>query len=153
MKEIKLTQGKVALVDDNMFEYLCQWRWSYNEGYAVRKNTERGVGLIRMHRIVLNVQNGFQTDHIDGNGLNNQIGNLRMCNHSQNAMNRKRSKNNSSGFKGVSWNKNDKKWKSSIKINQHNIGLGNFINIIDAANAYNEATQKYFGEFACPNNI
>lgn len=156
MKEIKLTQNKVAMVDDDDFEYLNQFKWTYyksGHGYAGRrgKNNES----ILMHRDIMNVLNKNNTliDHIDGNGLNNQKSNLRLANKSQNAFNRKKTSKNTSGYKGVTWSKYANSWFVSITVNKRKIYLGNFKVIEDAAKAYNEAALKYHGEFAHLNDI
>jgi len=101
MKEVGLTQNKVALVDDKDFEYLNQWKWhvlkDYLTYYAAR-NIRLANGKqtsIRMHRVILNVPKGMVTDHIDHNGLNNQKANLRICDASENNMNRKSQRNSS----------------------------------------------------------
>lgn len=91
---------------------------------------------------------GKQIDHRDGNGLNNQIENLRLVNNQQNNCNKNKQINNSSGYKSVSWSKIANKWRAYIVLNKQQIHLGYFTEIIDAANAYNIAAIKYHGEFA-----
>ena len=154
-KEIKLTQGKVALVDDNMFEYLSQWKWYVykcgNKFYAARniKISKGKIRLILMHRFITDNKNTkMHTDHINGNGLDNRIINLRICTHSQNSINRGAPINNKTGYKGVSYDKKSNKFKAQIRVNKKNITLLTTNNLIDAARAYNQAAQKYHGEFA-----
>ena len=157
MKEIKLTQDKIALVDDEDFEYLNQFKWyagkSINTFYACRR---LGKTEIRMHREIMKTQLenniGKLIDHKDGNGLNNQKNNLRTCTISENNKNR-HTINNSSGYLGVSLSKRRKKWLAQIKNNKKVIYLGYFKDKKDAAKAYNEAAIKYHGEFASPNII
>ena len=93
MKKIELTQGKFALVDDEDFEWLNQWKWYANHlGYtwyvvrSVRYDNE--VKAILMHRSILNAKIGEEIDHINHNGLDNRKKNLRICTRSQNNMNR-----------------------------------------------------------------
>lgn len=86
-------------------------------------------------------------DHIDGNGLNNQRDNLRLATPSQNAMNRPKQNNNTSGYKGVSWSKKSGKWIAKIKVNGKSIYLGSFDSIEDAYEFYCNAVEKYHGEF------
>ena len=160
MKEIPLTQGKVALVDDDMYEYLNQWKWHYfkvpgaKTGYARRIDKHDGHNKsIRMHRVIMNTPPWFEVDHRDHNGCNNQRYNMRNCTQSQNARNRSIQKNNSSGYKGVNWDKKSKKWKAQIRIDGQKRYLGLFTSILDASCAYDEAANKHYGEFACINTI
>ena len=157
MKEIQLTQGKVALVDDEDFEYLNQWRWclrgtGLSKSYAIRgfrkSKTCNITGSISMHRQLMRPEKGYVIDHVDGNTLNNQKSNLRICTQSQNCRNQKIGKSNTSGYKGVSYNKGQGKYNSRIKFNKKSIHLGCFVNLKDAARAYNSAAVKYHGEFA-----
>jgi hypothetical protein len=152
MKEISLTKGKLALVDDEDFEYLNQWKWYCSPfGYALRSQSRRLPGpriAIKMHRVVCNTPEDMETDHINGNKLDNRRSNLRACTRSENQHNRNKLVGNTSGFKGVTWHIKSKKWASYIVVNNHQIYLGLFQDIIDAANAYDSSAKKYFGEFA-----
>lgn len=159
MKEIQLTQGKVALVDDEDFEYLNQWKWCAckisNRFYAIRSYRLNSKKIfIYMHRLITNNNDSkMHTDHKNNNPLDNRRENLRICTNSQNQMNTKVQINNTSGFKGVVWNKIAKKWVAQIKLNNKLKNLGRYINPIDAARAYNAAAIKYHGEFASLNKI
>ena len=150
MKKMKLNKGKVALVDDEDFEYLNRWKWHINDnGYAVRtKYTKLGfkkyeMKRIYMHREVNNTLDGFQTDHINQNRLDNRRINLRMANNQQNAFNASLSKANTSGTKGVSWSNERKKWCAYIHFNNKAIPLGRFLDIKDAIFARKQAEKKY----------
>lgn len=145
-KKIKLTQGFYSEVDDDLFEFLNQWRWHKHKKYAAR--SERGK-LIFMHNVVGNPPDGLEIDHIDNNGLNNTRKNLRSATRQQNCANRIKSTRNTSGYIGVT--KFDKKWRAQIETCGHHISLGLWDNPIDAALAYNNAAQKLFGEYACVN--
>jgi hypothetical protein len=152
MKQIPLTQGKFTLVDDIDFEWLNQWKWyaikDRNTFYAVRmERSENKRKVIWMHREILGVLAGFETDHKNHNGLDNQRINLRSCTRAENQHNRFMQKNNISGFKGVSWSNRAKKWWAQIKFNRRVIHLGFFISKLEAAKAYDNAAKKYFGEF------
>ena len=159
MKEIQLTQGKVALVDDDMYEYLNQWKWQVNKNgnkfYAITTLHINGkCKTTFMHRLISNNKNTkMHTDHINGDGLDNRKINLRICTHSQNLMNRGPQANNKTGYKGVSYDKNLNKFRATISINGINKNLGSYINLIDAARTYNAAALKYYGEFAKLNVI
>jgi len=88
-------------------------------------------------------------DHKDGNGLNNRKANLRLCTNSQNQANRNGTqRNNTSGFNGVTWSKHDKKWRAKIMLNKKRVHLGGYYTAAEAANAYDKAAIKLFGEFA-----
>jgi hypothetical protein len=157
-KEIQLTQGKVAIVDDEDFEYLNQFKWHASKlsgkFYARRyiKLSNPNIKIL-MHRDVMKPEKAFVIDHIDGNTLNNQKNNLRICTHAQNMRNSKININNTSGFKGVYWHKITSKWMAYICFNNKRIHLGVFHVLKDAARAYNDAALKYHGEFANLNKI
>ena len=91
-----------------------------------------------------------QVDHINGNRTDNRIENLRAASNQQNQHN-KHTGYGTSQYKGVSWHKRDKVWRADIRINGKRISLGSFKNETDAANAYNDACLKHFGEYARPN--
>lgn len=153
MKEIKLTQGYVATVDDDDYEWLSQWKWRIlkvpdrNTLYAVRTKDTRTT--ISMHRVVAGVTNSkIQIDHRDTNGLNNTRDNLRIATHGDNMHNRPAPRTNQSGFKGVSWHKGRMKWQAVIMMNHKNIHLGLFDDKNLAAQAYNKAANELHGEFA-----
>lgn len=155
MKTIFLTQGQVAIVDDDMFDYLNQWRWrcqKHNKTfYAVRlERLGKKQKAILMHRIILNVPDGFETDHRNHNGLDNRRENLRSCTHQQNGCNRQLQTHNG-GFKGVGWHKKSKKWMARIGFNRQRIYLGLFNTAIEAAKAYDYKAKELFNEFALTN--
>ena len=150
MKEIKLTQGYVALVDDEDYDYLNQFKWNAKEGprsvYAKRKVKNRDV---TMHRFILGVTDPkVKVDHKDGDGLNNRRFNLRTANNHQNQHNRKPNKNSTSGFKGVTWRKDLEKWNAALEMSGKRLHLGYFDCPLEAACAYDMAAVKHFGEFA-----
>jgi hypothetical protein len=151
MKKIYLTQGKFTIVDDSDYKWLIEHKWYFNNGYAVRgvwlKERQR-MDMILMHREILKVPDGLETDHINLNRLDNQKCNLRIATTSQNQANRFLLKNNTSGFKGVSWKKSHKVWSAKIRVNGKRLDLGYFKDKMVAVNIYNEAATKYFGEFA-----
>lgn len=147
MKTIPLTQNKFSQVDDEDFDELSKYKWHYLEGYALRNEYNNGNRkYVRMHREIICAPDELEVDHKDGNGLNNQRSNLRICTSSQNKMNRAPHKDNSSGFKGV-W-KERRRWYSQIYFEGQYIFIGSFLTPEEAARAYDEAAKKYHGEFA-----
>ena len=148
MKRIPLTKGKYALVDDEDFDWLTgNWKWHLSHGYAQTNfrplDDERFT--MKLHRLLISVPKGYEIDHINGNGLDNQRSNLRLCTHQENMRNRPKNKNKS-GYKGVY--RNHAKWHAAIKHNGKKIYLGNFSKPEDAAKVYDLKAKELFGEFA-----
>ena len=146
MKRIPLTQGKFTIVDDWNYERLNQWKWHVKKGvstwYAERKGAN---GTIKMHRLIMNTPKGKDTDHKDGNGLNNKENNLRVCSRSLHHYNRKPKKGK---YKGVSVSGRAGKFQARIKIKGKYLSLGYFKKKEDAAKAYDKEAKELFGEFA-----
>lgn len=139
MKEIKLSQGLVTLVDDEDYEELNQHTWyAQKKGktfYAVRHSYLKGKdNRIYMHRVLLNNNSKLHTDHINGDGLDNQKANLRVITTRQNLQNIHTKK--SSQYAGVSWSKRDKKWQAQIRIKGVVKHLGYFTNELEAHSIY-----------------
>lgn len=161
MKTIRLSDGRLTMVDDEDFERLSKHPWCVGANrYAMRYTRKRDVGerrLVYMHRDVmrsaLETNPKLEIDHIDGNPLNNQKSNLRVCTRGQNSCNQGLSVKNQSGFKGVTWIKPDGNWRARIKINRKFITLGRFSTAKEAAMAYNEASKIYHGEFGRLNSF
>jgi hypothetical protein len=154
MKRIKLTQNKWALVSDKDYTYLMQWKW-----YAVKQKKNwyacTGHKSIRMHRLVaarlgINCQ---KIDHRNRNGLDNCRNNLRPATAGQNAINRPKNSNNTSGFKGVSLDRRRNKWQATIRVKTKLLFLGYFEHKRDAAKVYNKAALRYFGKFSYTNKF
>lgn len=155
MIEIPLTQGMFAQIDDEDYEKVSKYKWTYcSAGYAFYSEHSSAPNrlVLMLHRYIIDAPNGFEVDHIDRNGLNNQKSNLRLATRAQNLANRgKLGKNKSSKYKGVCRHKN--KWQASIKTSGEQIYLGRYETEEAAAMAYNYAAQKYFGEYAFLNKI
>lgn len=156
--EIFLTQNKIAIVDAEDYAYLNQFKWyafkHRNTFYAVRWlfKENKQIALL-MHREILKPSKNIKIDHINRNGLDNRKCNLRICNNSQNMMNREKQCNNSSGYKGVCWVQHANKWMAQIGVNKQNKYLGYYSTKEECAEVYNEAAKKYHGEFAELNRI
>ena len=145
---IPLTKGKFALVDPENYEMLMQWQWHYiSGGYAVRKPKES----IYMHRIIMKTPIGMDTDHINGDKLDNRKSNLRIVTRSQNRMNQHKPRKNK--YKGVSFSEKENKWQASLGTRDNRIWAGYHDTQEEAARAYNAAAKQHFGEFAKLNDV
>lgn len=153
-KEILLSRGKFALVDDGDYEFLMQWKWCARSNskvfYAGRNmRTWPGRKTILMHNVVLPPKPGFTVDHINGDGLDNRKANLRLATKQQQMGNRKQLSGTTSRFKGV-WRSDSKSrpWKSAISKDGKPFCLGYFYTEEEAAEAYDVASKEKYGEFA-----
>ena len=155
-KIIPLSRGLETIVDENMFEELSKHKWHIHDSrgklyaYGYIRHLRRHV---KMHRMIINAPSDKDVDHINGDTLDNRKSNLRLCNQSQNQANRKMNKNNKSGYRGVHWDEQGRRWKAQIKVNGKKIGLGLFYDKNEAALAYNIAAKESFGEFASLNAV
>lgn len=151
-KEIPLTQGKVAIVDDEDFEWLSRYKWCYTKaGYAVRASRINGKRrTVYMHREILQAPAGLEVDHINGDKLDNRRSNLRIVTKQQNMFNQ-RPRKGSSRYKGVTWFSRTQKWRAFIKIDGKFRSLGYFDDEKEAALAYDRAARELFGEYAKTN--
>jgi hypothetical protein len=155
-KEIQLTQGQVALVDDWRYDELNQYKWyaawdgttgSFYARRAGRLFAKRTA--IMMHAVVARTPRGMYTDHINHNTLDNRHDNLRICTNSQNQHNRGKHSDNTSGYKGVF--RNGRGWMARIVTDRKITYLGTFKTEIEAARAYDEAAKRLHGKFAALN--
>lgn len=160
MKEIPLTQGQVALVDDADYDWLSKYNWHLKRDkshtcYAERCiNTPQGWRKMRMHREIMNAPKGMEIDHKDHNGLNNQRENLRICTRSQNSFNQRSitSPSKRSKYRGVTLNNTlHNKWTAYIRNNGTYLSLGTFASEIEAALAFDAMAIQTRGEFAATN--
>tara|TARA_R110002096_G_scaffold299914_1_gene494671 strand:- start:184 stop:747 length:564 start_codon:yes stop_codon:yes gene_type:complete len=170
MKKIKLTQDQWALVDDEDYDRLNEHKWCATANkqrgkfyfYVVRASPRDSNGKrkpIRMHREITNAPKGKMVDHINGNPLDNRKENLRVCTNQENLRNRGKSKNNKSGYKGVSYrkkakdmiNEHSKPWWAFIAGNGKGGYLGVYKTKEEAARVYDKKAIELFGEFAVLN--
>ncbi len=157
MIKIPLTRGFVAFVDDN-YSWLGQWKWHASGDnrrrskivrYAQRNQRLNGKRqIIYMHRVIMGALDGQKVDHIDGNGLNNQLYNLQICQHWLNIAKADR-KRGFSGYRGV-YRMRDK-WQAAIKVRGKRVHLGTYIDPKEAAKAYDRAAIQSIGHFAVLN--
>lgn len=151
MKEVQLTRGLKAVVDDEDFEKVTKYKWWAHKGrhcwYARRSYKLAGKKKKQyLHRFLLSVTSGSVVDHIDGNGLNNIRRNIRVCTTQQNARNRHRSLSGTP-FRGVSYRKDRGTWQAYITLDYKKVSLGTFAKVEDAIRIREEAAITYFGEF------
>jgi hypothetical protein len=158
MITIPLTQGQVAVIDDEDAERVLAYKWSATwckrgrRWYAVRSvGPENSRGSIRMHRFILDAPPNQKVDHINQDGLDNRRSNLRFATNSQNGCNRKATRISSTGLKGVWPNRITGRFGARIQhlgVRRH---LGYYDTAEAAARAYDEAARRLHGEFACLN--
>lgn len=149
LKRIKLTKG-YAIVDDDDYETIRQYRWHLSNGYACRTYVLNGKkAYCYMHRQINNTPIGLYTDHINGNKLDNRRNNLRVVTKSQNSANSsKRSDNLSSNYRGVRRNTASSTFMARIRKDGIVYYIGSFKTQLEAATAYNEKALQLFGEYA-----
>ncbi len=157
MKKISLSQGKNAIVDDEDFDYLNQWKWYAREDYQAfyaSRNLRMGNGkrkTISIHNILMGKKRGKVIDHINNNGLDNRKENLRFCTNRENTWNQRKKYGQSSRFKGVSWSSLKKLWIVQITLNGKVIKLAECKNERKAGKIYDTYATKMFGKFALIN--
>jgi len=159
-REIQLIKFGKAIIDEEDYDYISQWKWYLlkrdRNFYAVRNIVINGKhSILSMHRGILRLSHGDGkvVDHKDRNGLNNCKVNLRLCDFFLNGYNCRTYKTNTSGYRGVSFQKANNKWKSYINYNGKLIYCGLYFSALEAAIAYNESAKKYYGNNAVLNII
>jgi|SRR6516164_8637231 len=132
VREIPLTQGKFALVDNEDYQRVRQYEWKYeSHGYARASINGK---QIRMHQFILPSEEGI--DHIDHNKLNNTKGNLRAAGKSANGLNR------SNSDAGISWRNQRKRYEVKIMLHKKSYHIGTFETIEGARAARSRARKK-----------
>ena len=147
--------GRVALVDDDDYELVAQYKWLFwlpadrfrRVPYA-RLASVRNGGPYLMHQMITGWP---ETDHRNHDGLDNRRHNLRQATRSQNLANQRPQVGRSSRFKGVCWDRFNRKWHAKVQVNYRQCNLGLFMSEEDAARAYDAAALAAWGEFACLN--
>ena len=151
---IPLTQGQWTIVWESDYEWLMQWKWTSirQEGgyhYAARSIRIDGVDTwIRMHRLITNAPDGIDVDHEFGNTLDNRRDVLRVASEAENQRNKRKHRDNKSGYKGVTFHPQTGKWRAQIMVDGNKFSLGLFATPELAHAAYCVAAAKYHKEFA-----
>jgi hypothetical protein len=153
MKQIPLNtirKGKnfnklFALVDDEDFELVKDINWSFHKGYIINRANYKKIYL---HRLIMDCPKDKIIDHINLNTLDNRKSNLRICNQGENSRNTNKYRNNTSGFKGVTWEKLRNKWSAEITFKYKHFHIGRFDTALHAAMAYDIAAKDLHGKFA-----
>lgn len=151
---IPLSRGMYALIDPEDYERVSAFKWhafqpsSGRVWYARTLLYEGRQRPLFMHRLILEAPKGSQVDHRNQDGLDNRRNNLRFATHSQNQWNRGKTRENSSGFKGVTATRNKQKWQAIIKRRGQAFYLGSFSDPAEAARAYDQKAREVDGEFA-----
>jgi hypothetical protein len=150
---VPLTKGYEAVIDADDARLVEPWRWSAKVTkwtvYAERSYRDNGTRFtVKMHRSILGAEAGALVDHRDGNGLNNRRGNLRFATRAENARNRRIGKDNTSGFKGVTFYKPYGTWRAQICVDNHKMHLGYFDTPEGAYAEYCAASERLHGNFS-----
>ena len=146
---IVLNNGAIAIINKEDLAKVSgfNWVWNYKTGVVTFHNKK----TLYLHRVIMDCPKELVVDHIDHNKLNNTRANLRVCSQSQNSKNRKKSKNNTSGYKGVYYDNRPggliKRWVAQIKVSRKVKKLGRFLTAVEAAKKYDEFAKVYFGNF------
>ena len=148
---IRMRLGKSCRISTVCFELVWPYTWCVEgTGYVMSRTPGKAV---KLHRMLVSAGKGEFVDHVDGDPLNNTLPNLRICRKQQNEFNSKIRRDNTTGYKGISYIKSSGKFRAYINKNGDRFELGVFRTKEEAAFAYNEKAYELFGEFARLNKI
>jgi HNH endonuclease len=151
---VPLQRGQFAIVDSEDWLRVALHSWYIERNHRVDYAYAAVDGKkMYLHRFIMQPLEGFEVDHIDGDGLNNRRSNLRIVSHKQNLRNQRLQARSTSGYKGVSWGKSRCLWGAHIRYDGKKRFLGRFPSRDDAARAYNTRASEVFGEYARLNEI
>jgi hypothetical protein len=161
MREIPLTRGMAVLVDDADYEEFSKYSWNAHRSrgnfYASRGlnvgrvNGKKRIITFKMHREIMSAQPGQIIDHINRNTLDNRKSNLRVVTIRENKINENMRSDNTSGYRGVSFDRQHGKWRSRLKSHGQRYSGGLFLTAEEAARSYDELAVEHHGEFAVLN--
>ena len=156
-------KGYKVLIDDEDYDKVAKYNWSIDiqnrrEGlkyvtHSIWQGSDKGYVTIKLHRLIMgcSIGDGMIVDHINHNTLDNRKCNLRVCKLGQNSMNRKTSKNSTTGYKGV-WKRRDSgRYRVMLRNKGKRFNGGHYDSLEEAARAYDRLALKIFGEFAHTN--
>lgn len=155
-KLIFLPCGRYAIVDAEDYDNLSRYRWySVVDKVKGRYYVSASINnkTTYMHRIITNAPKGMEVDHINRITHDNRRSNLRVCTPTENKRHKAQHKNSGLRFKGVFRSKSGLRFRAKITVNRVVHNLGSFTTDVEAAKAYNEAAQRFHGEFALINEI
>ncbi len=144
-RRIYLGESFYAILDEEDYYIHGRFRWSiYCNGsniYAIRNILQKNgkSKLLLLHKEILKTPKRRVVDHKNGNSLDDRRDNLRIATYLQNSYNRRKKRNTTSKYIGVSLHKKSKRWEVKIKNRNKHIWIGRFKNEIDAARAYDRA--------------
>lgn len=146
---IQLTQGKKSICDARFYCLVSRFNWYAHKNhrdnwYAVTNHKGRHLPL---QRLILGAKSGLEIDHINGDGLDNRVANLRKCFHDENTRNTRLRCDNTSGYKGVSFDVTKGLWAARIHYKNKKYNLGTYKNKDEAARAYKKAAIELHGKF------
>jgi hypothetical protein len=162
MKKIQLTQGQVALIDDEDFERVQKYKWYAlwapsgkcfvpQRTILIKPRPNRKNSTIVLSRFIMNAPKGLEVDHKNHDTLDNRKSNLRICTRYENAMNKRLRSDNKLRIKGVDLQKNGL-YRAQIQKDKRKIILGStFKTAQEAKKAYDKSAKKLFGKFHCLN--
>lgn len=144
-----MKDGYICIFDIEDYDKIKEYHWHKNSGgYAVSNIKKDGKWItVQMHRLIMNVSDDIEVDHIHGNKLDNRKSELRVITQANNKKNKSKYKNNTSGYKGVSWKKDNQKWVANIQCNGQFLYLGSFDTAYEAHICYEEMAKKLFKEY------
>ena len=153
MKQIKLTQGKYAIIDDSSFGLVSQYKWHFHitNGKMGYPRTMIAGKKIRLHTLLMKNPKGTYADHVNGNTLDNRRENLRICTPSESNANLSKRVGCSSKYKGISFDKERDKWQVRVYFKKKKVFFKRVNTEIEAARLYDLIARKIFGKFAKTN--
>ena len=169
MKQVDVGHGMAALVDDRDYPAVASFRWhaqrTHGTVYAATTGPRPGIRRadgsyvggrkFYMHRLIMQPSDGYEIDHINGNGLDNRRANLRAVTHAENLQNQapRKDAEKSSRYRGVSYDKNRRMWQATIYADGRSRFIGRFLTEQEAAVAWNMAALEKWGEYARLNDV